>query len=60
MKKTCLALATALCLAVGSVWAAAAMNINTASAEQLQKVNGIGAKTAALIVSYRDQLSAGE
>ena len=30
------------------------ININTATAEQLQSVKGIGSKTAAAIVAYRD------
>jgi len=44
----------ALCLAIGLAWAGEVVNINTASAEQLQQVHGIGAKTAELIVAYRN------
>lgn len=48
------AVGLAVCLAIGMAWAGEAVNINTASAEQLQKVHGIGAKTAELIVAYRN------
>ena len=34
--------------------AAGQVNVNTATAEQLQEVKGIGAKTAAAIVAYRE------
>jgi competence protein ComEA len=34
---------------------AAALNLNTASAAQLEALPGIGAKTAALIVEYRQK-----
>ncbi len=34
--------------------AAGQVNVNTATAEQLQEVKGIGAKTAAAIVLYRE------
>jgi len=46
--------ALALCMAIGSAWAGDAVNINTASASELQKVHGIGEKTAELIVAYRN------
>lgn len=45
----------ALCLAVGMAWAGETININEASSEQLQAVHGIGAKTAEMIVAYRDE-----
>jgi len=35
-------------------YAAGQVNVNTATAEQLQEVKGIGAKTAAAIVAYRE------
>ncbi|EAT15127.1 ComEA family DNA-binding protein [Desulfuromonas acetoxidans] len=47
-------LAIALCLMlVAPALAGTAVNINTATVEQLQSVNGIGQKTAEKIVAYR-------
>jgi len=42
-------------MAGGMAWAGDAVNINSASAKELQKVDGIGAKTAAKIVAYREE-----
>jgi competence protein ComEA len=50
-----LSLFVAMFMAGGFAWAGDAVNINTASAKQLQKVDGIGAKTAAKIVAYREE-----
>jgi len=38
----------------GVAYAGDAVNVNTASVEQLQSVKGIGEKTAAAIVAYRE------
>jgi len=46
-------LATFLMLS-GSAYASDKVNLNTASAAQLQEVKGIGVKTAAAIVAYRE------
>jgi len=48
-----LAMMFSLLLAEGT-FAGEMINVNTASIEQLQTVKGIGPKTAAAIVSYRD------
>ncbi|MBN2645897.1 MAG: helix-hairpin-helix domain-containing protein [Desulfuromonadaceae bacterium] len=42
-------------MAPGAVISAALININTATAEQLQQVQGIGPSTAEKIVAYRQQ-----
>ena len=39
----------------GSAYADELINLNTASASQLQKLNGIGEKTAAAIIAYREE-----
>ena len=39
----------------GSAYADEKLNLNTASASQLQKLEGIGKKTAAAIVAYREE-----
>lgn len=51
MKKLLLALACLFAFSVHPVWAA--VDINTASVEQLESVNGLGPKKAAAIVEYR-------
>lgn len=38
-----------------SAWAWAAVDINTASAKELEKLNGIGPAKALAIVTYRDK-----
>ncbi|MDX8391353.1 MAG: helix-hairpin-helix domain-containing protein [Mariprofundaceae bacterium] len=55
LKKVFAAMVVALCIAVGSAWAGDAVNVNTATVKELQKVHGIGAKTAAKIIAYRNE-----
>ncbi|MDQ6972040.1 MAG: helix-hairpin-helix domain-containing protein [Mariprofundaceae bacterium] len=55
MKNILTAIVMAVFMVIGSAWAGDMVNINTASNKELQKVHGIGAKTAAMIVSYRDE-----
>jgi len=50
-----ISLFVAMFMAGGLAWAGGAVDINSASARELQKVDGIGAKTAARIVAYRDE-----
>jgi len=54
-KQMILSLFVALFMAGGLAWAGDAVDINSASAKELQKVEGIGAKTAAKIVAYREE-----
>jgi competence protein ComEA len=42
-------------MAAGSAWSDEIVNINTATVKQLQKVTGIGKKTAVKIVAYREE-----
>lgn len=42
-------------MAAGSAWSDETVNINTATVKQLQKVDGIGKKTAVKIVAYREE-----
>lgn len=37
-----------------NAWAGDKINVNTATAGQLQSIKGIGAKTAAAIIAYRE------
>jgi len=55
MKKLLFGLLVAIFMLGAQAWAAVTVNINTASSQQLQQVQGIGPKTAALIVAYRDE-----
>ncbi|OIO71188.1 MAG: competence protein ComEA [Zetaproteobacteria bacterium CG12_big_fil_rev_8_21_14_0_65_55_1124] len=55
MKKIVLSMLVAIFMAIGTAWAGDAVNINTATAKELQKVHGIGAKIADMIVTYRDE-----
>jgi len=55
IKKILLSLFVAMFMAGGFAWAGDVVNINSATAKELQKVDGIGAKTAAKIVVYRDE-----
>jgi len=43
----------AMFMVAGPAWAGDKIDVNTATAEQLQSVKGIGAKTAAAIIAYR-------
>jgi len=47
-------LLVAMFMVAGAAWAGDKIDVNTATAEQLQSVKGIGAKTAAAIISYRE------
>lgn len=55
LKKTLIAAFAALFLSFGSAFAADKVNLNTASSEQLQMLDGVGPATAAAIVDYREQ-----
>jgi len=55
MKHLMLSMLVALFMAIGTAWAGDAVNINTATSKELQKVHGIGHKTADMIVAYRDE-----
>lgn len=55
LKQMLLSLFVAMFMAGGIAWAGDAVDINTATAKELQAVDGIGAKTAARIVAYRDE-----
>ena len=54
LKYLIITMLAAMLMVAGPVWAGA-VNINTASVKALTKVDGIGAKTAAKIVAYREQ-----
>jgi len=43
----------AMFMVAGAAWAGDKIDVNTATAGQLQSVKGIGAKTAAAIITYR-------
>ncbi len=53
-KKGFLTVIIALSLFTGLVFAADKINVNTATMEQLQSINGVGASTADAIIEYRD------
>jgi len=55
-KRLFLSLCMALLLSTGMAFAADKINVNTATQEELQTLNGIGASTAAAIIDYRDQI----
>jgi len=55
IKQILLSLFVAIFMAGSLAWAGDAVDINNASVKELQKVDGIGAKTAAKIVAYRDE-----
>jgi competence protein ComEA len=56
LKRLFLSLCLALFLSTGIAFAADKINVNTATQEELQTLNGIGASTAAAIIDYRDQI----
>jgi competence protein ComEA len=56
LKKLFLSLCMALFLSTGIAFAVDKINVNTATQEELQTLNGIGASTAAAIINYREQI----
>ena len=54
MMKYLIGMMLAVMMSLGVAQAGEAVNINTATAVQLQSVKGIGVKTAAAIVAYRE------
>lgn len=54
-KKWIISLLLALSLSSFAAFAADKININTASADELQLLNGVGPSTANAIVQYREQ-----
>lgn len=53
MRKALLVVFAAISLSLGSISVFAATDLNTATAAELQKVNGIGPKKAEAIIEYR-------
>ncbi|MBD3634269.1 MAG: helix-hairpin-helix domain-containing protein [Methylophaga sp.] len=53
-KQTLIAAFAALFLSFGSAFAADKINLNDATAEQLQMLDGVGPATASAIVEYRE------
>ena len=53
-KMILMAMMTAFLMLSGSAYASDKIDLNKASAAQLQELHGIGAKTAAAIVAYRE------
>lgn len=54
LKHTFLAAVAALMLSFGSVYAADKIDLNNASNEELQMIDGVGPATAEVIVEYRE------
>ncbi len=55
LRKILLVMVIAVFMAAGSAWAGNTVDINTATAKELQKVEGIGVKASAKIVAYRNE-----
>jgi len=55
LKKVLMSLCLAMVLATGFAYAMDKININTATQSELQALNGVGEKTAAAIIQYREQ-----
>ena len=53
MKKVLLVLFAAISFSIGSISVFAATDLNTATAAELQKINGIGPAKAEAIIEYR-------
>lgn len=57
LKKLCLSLGLVLFfLTAGSVFSAEMIDINTATQQQLETLNGIGPATAEMIIEHREQV----
>jgi len=54
-KMILMAMVTAFLMLSGSAYASDKIDLNTASAVQLQELHGVGEKTAAAIVAYREE-----
>lgn len=54
IKHNLLAVFVALFFSFGTVFAADKININTANAEELQLLDGVGPATASAIIEYRE------
>lgn len=54
LKHTFLAAVAALMLSFGSVYAADKIDLNNASNEELQMIDGVGPATAEAVVEYRE------
>lgn len=54
LKQSFIAAIAALLLSFGSAFAADKININTASTEKLQMLEGVGPATASAIINYRE------
>jgi len=55
IKKLFISLCFVIFMSVGLAQAASKINVNTATAEQLEAVKGIGPKTAEDIITYREK-----
>lgn len=54
LKKWILSIIVTLLLSTSLVFAGDKVNVNTASLEQLQSINGVGVSTAEAIIEYRE------